>query len=140
MNMPISNTNSHQIDSLSSAQIMPFVSRKQATLAKLLNANVNACEILDKHFALQEGSHKDVKQYAIYFHHIMAYFADGTHCGLAKSKQFVAFSGHHESPASIVLKQDDAHIEILLTEQQVQVQIPAQEMFTSASNNDYFVE
>jgi malate synthase len=140
MNMPISNTNRHQIESLSTAKIMPFVNRKQQSLARLFEGDVNSYEMLDKHFALQEGSHKDVQQYVIYFHHIMAYFADGTHCGLAKGKQFVAYSGHQETPTSIVLKEYKAHIEILLTEHTAQIKIPKQEMFTSATNDDYFVE
>jgi malate synthase len=82
----------------------------------------------------------------------MAYFADGTHCGLAKTNQFVAFAGHRDTPTSIVLNKDCLHIEIetaagLRIKQAanpaigacVQMRIPTQEMFTSRTGDDYFI-
>lgn len=69
---------------------------------------------LDEHFPLSEGSHKDVKNYVVYYHHLLAFFEDGTQSGLEKPCQFVALSGHKCSPDSIVLKNNGLHIEILI--------------------------
>ncbi|MDT0594810.1 malate synthase G [Glaciecola petra] len=69
---------------------------------------------LDEHFALSEGSHKNVKNYVVYYHHLLAFFEDGTQSGLKEPSQFVALSGHKCAPDSIVLKNNGLHIEIVI--------------------------
>jgi malate synthase len=72
-------------------------------------------EYLDKHFALASGSHSDVKNYVVYYHHLLAFLNDGSQSGLARPSQFVALCGHKYAPDSLVLKQSpmSLHTEIL---------------------------
>jgi malate synthase len=150
MNMPLAAINHFEIAKQS---FMPeLVTTFGETPAHMTSDLINNCcepsQILDQHFALQNGSHKDVKQYVVYFCHIMAFFADGTHCGLAQPKQFVAFLGCKETPESIVLKENNVHIELVLNtsakinkgESATHIELPAQSTFTSKSGDDYFVE
>lgn len=67
---------------------------------------------LDEHFALACGSHKDVKSYVVYYHHLLAFFADGKQSGLATPSQFVALSGHKNEPNAIILKHNNLHVEL----------------------------
>lgn len=140
MNMPIADMNRRQIESFPTAKIMPFVNRRTKVNATAFENEQQAIALLDKHFALQTGSHKDVKQYVVYFRHIMAFFADGTHCGLEQSKQFVAFAGQQESPTSIILKQDDAHVELSINTKEIAVKSPENEVFTTPCGDDYIIE
>ncbi|GBL03840.1 hypothetical protein [Glaciecola sp. KUL10] len=73
-----------------------------------------AKDILDQRFPLTEGSHKQVKNYVVYYHHLLAFFADGSQSGLQNPSQFVALSGHKCSPNSILLKESGLHVEIIL--------------------------
>jgi len=68
---------------------------------------------LDKVFPLEQGSHKNVSSYVIYYNHLLAFFEDGSKSGLAQPKQFVALSGHKSEPTSIVLKNDGFHVELI---------------------------
>jgi malate synthase len=78
----------------------------------------------------------------------MAFFADGSHCGLDKPKQFVAYLGYNETPESIVLKEDGVHIELVLNTRSIankdgaakRIEFPAQTTFTSTTGDDYVVE
>jgi len=72
---------------------------------------------LDEYFPLASGSHKQVKSYVVYYHHLLAFFEDGTQSGLDNPKQFVALCGHKCSPNSIVLKQSDLHTELVFNKQ-----------------------
>jgi malate synthase len=68
---------------------------------------------LDENCPLDNGTHIEVTHYVVYFNHLMAFFADGSHCGLKSPKQFVALCGHREEPSALLLKKDDGlHIEI----------------------------
>ncbi len=71
---------------------------------------------LDKHFALENGSHADVKNYVVYYHHLLAFFEDGSQSGLLNPRQFVALCGHKCAPDSIVLKHAgmSTHVEIAI--------------------------
>lgn len=72
-----------------------------------------AKQYLDEHCPLDQGSHTQVTHYLVYYNHLMAFFADGSHCGLQQPKQFVALCGHRDDPTAILLKKkDDLHIEI----------------------------
>lgn len=68
---------------------------------------------LDRVFPLENGSHKDVSSYVIYYKHLLAFFPDGSKSGLQQPKQFVALSGHKSEPTSIVLKNDGFHVELI---------------------------
>ncbi|NVK25334.1 MAG: malate synthase [Gammaproteobacteria bacterium] len=68
---------------------------------------------LDKVFPLENGSHKDVSSYVIYYKHLLAFFPDGRKSGLACPSQFVALSGHKSEPTSIVLNNDGFHVEMI---------------------------
>lgn len=69
---------------------------------------------LDKTFPLQQGSHKDVCSYVVYYQQLLAFFADGSTSGLQSPAQFVALSGHREAPCSIVLNNNGRHVELIL--------------------------
>jgi malate synthase len=73
----------------------------------------SAKEMLDRRFPLTQGSHKDVKNYVVYYHHLLAFFKDGSQSGLKNPSQFVALCGHKCSPDSILLKESDLHVEIV---------------------------
>jgi malate synthase len=145
MNMPIAAVNRLEVEKRSFVPqlVTTFDETHQHVNSDLINSCLEPSEILDQHFALQNGSHKDVKQYLVYYCHIMAFFADGSHCGLAQPKQFVAFLGCKETPESIVLKENNVHIELVLNSRSdlaTHIDFPTQSTFTSKSGDDYFVE
>jgi malate synthase len=69
-------------------------------------------DFLDEIFPLQEGSHRHVSAYMIYFNNLLATFPDGSTTGLENNSQFVASNGSKSNPESIVLKNNGLHIEI----------------------------
>lgn len=69
---------------------------------------------LDEHFPLNEGSHKDVKSYIVYYHHLLAFFDDGKQTGLVTPCQFVAKCGAKNAPGSILLKHNNLHVELVI--------------------------
>lgn len=150
MNMIIADVNRNKIQHKSFVPKLTtsFGKTSQHINSDVLNSVLEPSEILDQHFGLQSGSHKDVKEYVIYFRHIMAFFADGSHCGLAKPKQFVAFLGYKDTPESIVLKENSVHIELVLNarcninkgDTAKHIEFPSQSTFTSTAGDDYFVE
>jgi len=71
-----------------------------------------AKDFLDNNFPLKTGSHHDVTNYLVYYHHLLVMFKDGSTSGLQDSSQFVALSGSKNEPTSIVLKNNGLHIEI----------------------------
>lgn len=138
MNMPIAEINRRNIETemFAAEQVMFAVTMEQQ----------EASDVLDQHFALQEGSHKDVKQYIVYFNHVMAFFTDGSHCGLENSKQFVGFLGHRETPAAILLKKDNVHVEMIITNNSeaptghdIRLAFPEEKTFATPSGDDYNV-
>ncbi|CCQ10053.1 malate synthase [Pseudoalteromonas luteoviolacea B = ATCC 29581] len=79
---------------------------EQLTLAK---------QYLDDHCPLESGSHQKVTHYVVYYRHLMAFFDDGSHCGLADSAQFVALCGHKEYPETLLFKKNDGmHVELTI--------------------------
>ncbi|MCL1090830.1 malate synthase [Shewanella profunda] len=72
----------------------------------------NAKQFLDRVFPLNSGSHQDVSSYVVYYQHLLAFFADGSHSGLRQPKQFVAFGGTKDSPSAIVLQDQGCHVEL----------------------------
>lgn len=143
MNMPIADMNSRkfQDEQFIGPNAVNVVSMRKQIDSNVLARFKESYKMLDQHFALQNGSHKDVKQYIVYFNHIMAFFADGSHCGLQQSKQFVAFLGCKESPESIVLKDNNVHVELVLNEMPTRtLRFPAQGTFNAAAGDDYCLE
>ncbi|MCF2857018.1 malate synthase [Pseudoalteromonas sp. SMS1] len=83
------------------------------TLSEECQKLIIAKQFLDQHCPLEFGSHTQVSAYVVYYNHLMVFFADGQHCGLKNTKQFVALCGHKESPSTILLqKEDGLHIEL----------------------------
>ncbi|MEH8019932.1 MULTISPECIES: malate synthase [Rheinheimera] len=98
---------------------------------------------LDKTFPLQQGSHKEVCSYVVYYQQLLAFFADGSTSGLENPAQFVALSGHREAPSSIVLKNNGRHIELVLNRSgttgcQDQACIDDIQLQTAAPDNIWF--
>nr|WP_115896274.1 malate synthase G [Marinomonas pollencensis] len=71
-----------------------------------------AKDFLDETFPLDEGSHHDVTSYMVYYHHLLAFFADGRQTGLKQPCQFVALNGQKADPESLLLKNNGLHVEI----------------------------
>ncbi|TYL48518.1 malate synthase G [Marinomonas sp. IMCC 4694] len=67
---------------------------------------------LDETFPLETGSHEDVSSYVVYYHHLLAFFEDGSQAGLKQPSQLVAVNGQRSEPESILLKNNGLHVEI----------------------------
>lgn len=111
-------------DNLSSSTVVPISNTLLAI--KVSNSQWNslvtngehsindAKAFLDEQFPLESGSHKDVKSYVVYYHHLLAFFNDGSQSGLVNPKHFVALCGHKCEPDSIVFKRNNFHVEIAI--------------------------
>ncbi len=69
---------------------------------------------LDKVFPLATGSHKDVCSYVVYYHHLLAFFADGSNSGLENPAQFVALAGSRDKPQSLLLSDNGRHVALTI--------------------------
>ena len=70
--------------------------------------------LLDRIFPLEHGTHQEVSSYVVDYHHVMAYFKDGTHSGLKCPKHFVAYTGEKSDPKSILFKDESGnHVEVI---------------------------
>ncbi|MDC0611967.1 hypothetical protein OAP63_14640 [Vibrio sp.] len=77
--------------------------------------HMRAVEFLDDSFPLDEGSHQDVTQYVMDYHHLLAYFSDGSHCGLRYPQQFTGIDGEAHAPGAILFSTEEGnHIEVEL--------------------------
>lgn len=90
---------------------------QQQTTTPITNDKAQQTELakqyLDEQCPLEFGSHAEVSNYVVYYNHLLAFFANGSHCGLKNCRQFVALCGHREAPEALLLKmQDGRHIEI----------------------------
>ncbi len=68
---------------------------------------------LDKVFPLEQGSHKDVLSYVVYYQHLLAFLKDGSNSGLADPTQFVALCGSKQKPQSVLLRGEGRHVELV---------------------------
>lgn len=68
--------------------------------------------ILDKHFPLRSGSHRDVKAYLVYFAHLMAIKSDGSTTSLITPSQFQNADGSLDGPTAISLSTGETHVQI----------------------------
>lgn len=107
--------NTKVVPVIDSQQLIQAANSKWTSLLNMGNAAIRSKDYLDQHFALASGSHSHVKNYVVYYHHLLAFLEDGSQTGLANPSQFVALSGHKCAPDSIVLKAPSAglHIEII---------------------------
>lgn len=147
MNLPQAHSNKHAL----MGQFSTVANIRWQSAFQVMDNDDAVMQMLDERFPLDNGSHADVKEYVVYFRHIMAYFADGTHCGLVKPKQFVALCGHIESPDSIVLKENDLHVELKFDRhgergmqqnsgiQDVQIEFPTCREFTAPDGEEYTI-
>ena len=69
-------------------------------------------EFLDLAAPLAVGSHKDVTAYVVANQCLQASLTDGQVVGLIQPEQFVGFIGETEKPSSILLKNNELHLEI----------------------------
>ncbi|AWX99948.1 malate synthase G [Marinomonas primoryensis] len=67
---------------------------------------------LDDVFPLESGSHKNVSSYVVYYHHLLAFFDDGSQTGLKQPSQLVAVNGQRSDPEAVLLKNNGLHVEI----------------------------
>ncbi len=151
MNMPAFNLDNLSQTHVLQAQAIAATNARWQSAYDVLVDDANIIAMLDARFPLDNGSHADVKQYVVYFRHIMAFFKDGTHCGLAQPKQFVALCGHKETPESIVLKEDGLHVELKFNRngsrgknhlagiQDIQMEFVTQREFTAPDGEEYII-
>ncbi|BFM50984.1 malate synthase G [Marinomonas sp. THO17] len=67
---------------------------------------------LDEVFPLENGSHQNVSSYVVYYHHLLAFFEDGSQSGLKQACQLVAVNGQRSEPEAILLRNHGLHVEI----------------------------
>ncbi|EGM71904.1 malate synthase [Shewanella sp. HN-41] len=110
MNMPMIKSNQIQpnLNSLIAEEVLAVAQVNVAEHEKIAKAK----QFLDRAFPLNSGSHQDVSSYVVYYQHLLAFFADGSHSGLRQPKQFVAFNGTKDSPNAIVLQDQGCHVEL----------------------------
>lgn len=69
---------------------------------------------LDTQFPLNEGSHRDVTQYCVYYKGLVAHLKTGRCVGLASPGQFTDYGGEKSCPTSIEFRNADQQIELQL--------------------------
>jgi malate synthase len=53
-----------------------------------------------------------VSSYVVYYHHLLAFFDDGSQTGLKQPSQLVAVNGQRSDPEAVLLKNNGLHVEI----------------------------
>lgn len=153
MNMPAFNLNPSHSEKVNpaSAHVLAMASDPWQSAFDMFENELAVFQMLDARFPLQERSHKEVKQYVVYYRHIMAFFADGNHCGFEHPRHFVAYNGSKESPCSILLQEDNLHVEVMFNRKSergmqnlagiddVQIEFPCTREFTTPDGNEYKV-
>jgi malate synthase len=69
---------------------------------------------LDQTVPLAEGSHNDVAEYSIHQQKLVVILKDGLQTSLKTPKQLVAFGGESKSPSTLLLKNNELHLEIII--------------------------
>jgi len=108
---------STQANTKATQNLNHFIGEQFVATTNKLDRSINAKELLDAQFPLATGSHQDVTSYVVYYTHLLAFLKDGTQCGLQNPCQFVALTGHKSEPSSVVLKNNDTHVEICFDRQ-----------------------
>ena len=70
-------------------------------------------DLLDQVVPLSDFSHKDATQYAIDNGQLVVSNADGASCGLKSAEQLAGFTGDRAQPTSVLLRNNQLHIEIV---------------------------
>jgi malate synthase len=73
-----------------------------------------AREFLDTHFPLEHGSHKDVVKYVVVHGRLVPTLADGIETELKSPGQFAGYTGDGLNAASVLLRHNGIHAEILI--------------------------
>jgi malate synthase len=68
---------------------------------------------LDAHFPLADGSHADALSYKVHNGHLAVVLHSGE-VGLRNSAQFVGFTGEARAPKSVLLKNHNLHVDIII--------------------------
>lgn len=153
MNMPAFNLTPLQSKETNSASahVLAMADERWQSAFDIFENESAVFQMLDARFPLQERSHQDVKQYVVYYRHIMAFFADGSHCGFEHPRHFVAYNGSKESPCSILLQEDNLHVEVMFNRNSerctntlagiddVQIEFPYKREFTTPDGSEYNV-
>ena len=71
-----------------------------------------ARDVLDQSAPLASGSHVDAVGYSIEAGRLNVSLADGSSSGLAMPEQFVGYNGAEEKPSSILIKNNQLHLDI----------------------------
>jgi hypothetical protein len=79
-----------------------------------LGSNDTVKEFLDAQFPLNEGSHRDVTQYCVYYKGLVAHLKTGRCVALANPGQFTDYGGEKGCPTSIVFCNAEQQIELQL--------------------------
>lgn len=108
MSMIKSQQNQPSLTSFIAEEVLAVTQVNGAEHDKLTHAK----QFLDRHFPLDSGSHQAVISYVVYYQHLLAFFADGSHSGLRQARQFVAFNGTKDAPYAIMLQDQGYHVEL----------------------------
>ncbi len=76
-----------------------------------------AMDFLDETFPLQQGSHREVIQYAVKDQQLVITIADGNPTSLCDSSKFCGYTGKPNDPASILLRNHGLHVDLLIERQ-----------------------
>jgi len=108
----INNTNNAQQETLFMAEAVSAVENMDAGHTEEKQHQIK--NLLDQLFPLSKGSHQEVSNYLLDYHHLVVFFKDGSCSGLRNPGKFVAFTGHRSSPDTILLKDNSgSHVEII---------------------------
>ncbi|MDX1519916.1 MAG: malate synthase G, partial [Gammaproteobacteria bacterium] len=69
-------------------------------------------DFLDRHFALEKGTHRHTTHYRVADGQVIAHMGDGSETTLLKPQQFTGYAGNAANPDAILLKHHDLHVEI----------------------------
>ena len=76
-----------------------------------------AMDFLDETFPLNQGSHRDVAQYAIKDRALVVTFPDGQTTNLSDPSKFCGYTGNPDDPASILYVNHGLHVDVLIDRQ-----------------------
>ncbi len=69
-------------------------------------------DYLDRHFAVEKGTHHWAVKYAVVGGQLEVTLGDGTRTGLLRPERLVGYTGDADSPTAILLKKNELHLEV----------------------------
>lgn len=102
MNSPLQN----HIQGLNKEQLSTASNVTAVSAASEMNA------FLDSEFPLNNGSHRDVNAYAMYYENLVVYLSNGIVTGLKNPSEFIEVFGRKSAPEGIILQNDQFQTEI----------------------------